>query len=203
MSPVSFFPIFANRLLSKSRPEYEAYLKWGGFNPDNPPEPLSILGVTEGRRETDSIEMFPCPVPDSSGCYVNKFFLHGLRWMPAAALKRIDQLKQGEELYFMLDVSNPTDFQAVALRPAKGDCFMIGYVPRYLARDVYKILWQCCPEVKILVERVNKDAPLQQRLLCRMHGCWPEGFRPCDDEAFKPIPKDIPVRCEEAFSDPP
>jgi len=62
------FPVFANRLLSKSRPEYEAYLKWGGFDPNNPPQPLSILGVTEGRRQPDSIEMFPCPVPDTSGC---------------------------------------------------------------------------------------------------------------------------------------
>ena len=49
------FPLFANRLLSKSRPEYEAYLTWGGFDPDNPPDPIAILGVTEGRRATDSL----------------------------------------------------------------------------------------------------------------------------------------------------
>jgi hypothetical protein len=193
------FPVFANRLLSKSRPEYEAYLKWGGFDPDNPPEPLSILGVTEGRRETDSIEMFPCPVPDNSGRYVNKFFLHGLRRMPVSALARIDQLEKGEELYLMPDVYNPADPQAVALRTAKGDRFMIGYVPRYFARDIWHLLGTCSLDIRILVERVNKDAPLQQRLLCRMNGCWPEGFHPCDDDAFHPILEHMPTNCEDGY----
>jgi hypothetical protein len=197
------FPMFANRLLSKSRPEYEAYLKWGGFNPDNPPDPISILGVTEGRRQTDSIEVFPCPVPDNTGCYVNKFFAHGLRWLPAAAQDRIHRLEIGEQLYLLPDPSNPNDPQAVALRPAKGDRFMIGYVPRYLARDVWNLLWACCPDIKIFVERVNTDAPLQQRLLCRMHGCWPEDFRPCDDEEFRPIPAHVTATCDEAIEDNP
>ena len=76
------FPLFANRLLSPNRPEYEAYLRWGGFEPGTQPDPIAILGVTEGKRETDSIEVFPCPAPDADGCYLNKFFLHGLRWMP-------------------------------------------------------------------------------------------------------------------------
>jgi len=197
------FPMFANRLLSKSRPEYEAYLKWGGFDPNNPPEPLSILGVTEGRRQTDSIEMFPCPAPDSAGCYVNKFFLHGLRRMPAPAQERINQLESGEELYLMPDFFNPNDSQAVALRPAKGDRFMIGYVPRYLARDVWKLLQACIPDIKILVERVNKDAPLQQRLLCRMKGCWPNDFRPCDGEEFRPIPAPVAAKFDEAIDGDP
>jgi hypothetical protein len=197
------FPIFANRLLSKSRPEYEAYLKWGGFDPDNPPAPISILGVTEGRRQTDSIEMFPCPVPDSSFNYVNRFFLHGLGRLPVAAQERVNHLKSGEELYLMFDFHNPIDPQAMALRTVENDRFMIGYVPRYLARDVWDIVWECCRDVKILVERVNKDAPLQQRLLCRMNSCWPEKFRPCDDKAFRPIPANVPVRCDEVFGDEP
>src|SRR5580692_3497341 len=113
------FPVFANRLLSKIRPEYEAYLKWGGFDPDNPPDPISILGVTEGQRQTDSIEMFPCPTPDSSGAYVNKFFIHGLRHMPVPAQERVSQLESGEELYLMPDFFNKSDPQAVALRPAE------------------------------------------------------------------------------------
>jgi hypothetical protein len=186
----------------RAGPEYEAYLKWGGFDPNEPPEPLSILGVTEGRRQTDSIEMFPCPEKDSSNCYVNKFFLHGLRWMAAPALERISQLQGGEELYLLPDVFNPNVPQAVALRTAKGDRFMIGYVPRYLARDVWKLLRECCLDyIKVFVARVNKDAPLQQRLLCRMHACWPEGIRPCDDEAFRPISALASGMCEEAVSD--
>lgn len=190
------FPLFANRLLPKSRPEYHAFLRWGGFDLDNPPDPISILGVTEGMRQTDAIEVFPCPSPDSSGCYVNKFFAHGLRWMPGVAHERIARLEAGEALFMMADFFNPTDPQAVALRTSKGDQMLIGYVPRYLAKDIWEILSGCDTDfMHVVVERVNKDAPLQQRLLCRMNSCWPENFRPCSDEAFLPISSNVPLAC--------
>ena len=51
------FPLFANRLLSKSRPEYQAYLTWGGFDPNDTPDPIGLLGVTEGLRATDQVEV--------------------------------------------------------------------------------------------------------------------------------------------------
>jgi hypothetical protein len=192
------FPVFANRLLPKSRPEYEAYVRWGGFDPDNPPDPISILGVTEGRRQTDSIEVFPCPVPDSTGCYVNKFFVHGLRWLPAAAQDRINYLEPGEKLYMMADFFNESDRQAVALRTQKGERFLIGYVPQYLARDAWKILEGCSPDfIDVYVERINKEAPRQQRLPCRMNACWPEGFRLCDGDEFRPIPAQVSARCDD------
>jgi hypothetical protein len=190
------FPVFANRLLPKSRPEYEAYLQWSGFDPGKPPDPIAILGVTEGIRRTDLIEVFPCPVPDELGCYLNKFFLHGLRYMPEVAKARVLALTEGEPLYPVLDLFNPTDSNAVALRTITGDRLMLGYVPRYLAQDVWKLIQGCEPEfINVFAHRVNPDAPLQQRLLCRMNACWPEGFQPCSGEAFQPIPEDVPERC--------
>lgn len=184
------FPIFANRLLSKSRPEYEAYLKWGGFDPDNPPDPIAILGVTEGLRATDNLELFPCPSLDGNGCYVNKFFLHGIRHMPESAVNRIDQLQPGEPLVPMFDDFNSTDSDAVAVRTSDvSGRYMIGYVPRYLAREVRQLCQLCNPDkFSITVERVNSNAPYQQRLLCRMRSCWPTGFDPLADEDFQPIP---------------
>ena len=190
------FPVFANRLLPKSRPEYEAYLQWSGFDPANPPDPIAVLGVTEGIRRTDMIELFPCPTPDEQGCYLSKFFLHGLRHMPEAAKARALALERDEPLYPMLDLCNPADRNAVALRTVNGDRLMLGYVPRYLAHDVWKLFQGCEPEfINVFVHRVNRDAPLQQRLLCRMHACWPEGFQPCSGEEFQPIPKELPVHC--------
>jgi hypothetical protein len=186
----TLLPLFANRLLSRSRPEYEAYLRWGGFDPNNPPDPISILGVTEGIRQTDSVEVFPCPAPDAEGCFVSKFFLHGIRWCPPAALERIERLKPSERLCLMPDPMNEFDPNAVAVRTSDHkDRFLIGYVPRYLAQDVYRLFAECAVQVmELVVERVNRDAPLQQRVLCRMHACWPEGFQPCSDRAFHAIP---------------
>ena len=197
------FPVFMNRLLPESRPEYEAYLRWSGFDADNPPDPISILGVTEGIRQTDSIELFPCPVPDLDGCYINKFFLHGLRWMPEAAKVRIMKLEEGEPLYLMPDLFNQVDPHAVALRTGDEGRFLIGYVPRYLANDLWTLFGKCDREhIQVIVHRINRDAPMQQRLLCRMHACWPAGFEPCSDESFDPIPEGVSAKCEPEFAEP-
>jgi len=180
------FPLFANRLLSKSRSEYEAYLTWGGFDPNNAPDPLAILGVTEGIRQTDQLEVFPCPAPDVDGCYLTKFFLHGLRWVPTAALDRIAKLTEGEQLAMLLDLQNPYDRNAVALRAMNGERLLLGYVPRYLAQDMAK-LSVSCNFAEVTVQRVNPSAPLQMRVLCRMNACWPDDFEPCDQDAYHPI----------------
>lgn len=189
------FPLFANRLLPKSRPEYDAYLRWSGFDPDNPPEPIVVLGVTEGIRQTDAVEVFPCPSPDADGCYINKFFLHGLRWVGASALDRINQLEPGDQLSLETENTNESDPHAVKVFTADPKT-AIGYVPRYLARDVRHLLERCEVEfLELSVDRVNRDAPTQNRLLCRLNACWPEGFEPCSGSEFLPIPKGVPARC--------
>jgi hypothetical protein len=186
------FPIFANRLMPKSRPEYEAFLRWSGFDSASPPDPIAVLGVTEGIRRTDMIELFPCPVPDEQGCYLSKFFLHGLRYMPEAAKARVMALQQNESLSPMLDICNSADSNAVALRTVDGDRVMLGYIPRYLAHDAWKLFQECDLDfINVFVHRVNRDAPFQQRLLCRMHACWPDGFQPCSGDEFQPIPQGV------------
>ena len=189
------FPLFANRLLSPSRPEYEAYLTWGGFDPREPPDPLALLGVTEGMRQTDSFEVFPCPPPLEDRSYSIKFFLHGVRWMPVEARERISGLVPGAWLGLMPDLSNPYDANAVAVRTDdEGGAMMIGYVPRYLARDI-RAMWRRGPSspLDLAVERVNANAPSQQRLLCRLDVALPEGFEPCSGEEYQPL-AEVPER---------
>lgn len=189
------FPLFANRLLSESRPEYEAYMRWSGFDIDNPPDPILVLGVTEGIRQTDAVEVFPCPVPDAEGCYINKFFLHGIRWLPDLVLDRIGKLEADERLKLMPDLQNDHDPCAVAVR-TESQRMLIGYVPRYLAHDVWHLFQRCDIDfIELYVARLNKDAPLQNRVLCQMHACWPAGFQPCSSEDFAPIPAGVPARC--------
>ena len=191
----TLFPLFANRLLSKSRPEYSAFLEWGGFTADDAPDPIAILSVTEGIRQTDQIEVFPCPVPDADQCYFSKFFVHGIRWMDESSLHRIKRLQSGEKLFLMLDICNEHDVNAVALRTEKNQA-MVGYVPRYLARDVRRLTQDCEEQyLEVSVDRVNEDAPLRHRILCRMKACWPDGFEPCSGEEFLPIPSGVPERC--------
>lgn len=183
------FPLFANRLLSRTRPEYEAFLIWGGFDPAHPPDPLTVLGLTQGLRQTDTLEVFPCPMPDEHGRFLSKFFLHGVRWMHPAAHDRIGRLQPGESLGLSLEVGNPNDPFAVSVRTCdKEGRLLIGYVPRYLARDVRRLCQGCHPDhIEVAVERLNEFAPMQQRLLCRMSSCWPSDFTPCSGEEFQAI----------------
>lgn len=183
------FPVFANRLLGPSRPEYEDFLTWGGFDPKNPPDPLSLLGITEGRRATDRIEVFPCPSYDDDGRFVTKFFLHRIRLMGTPALEKISMLPKGANLALMSDPMNSHDRDAVAVRTGGDDEYtMLGYVPRYLARDIRELCTNCDPGcIELTVMQVNQDAPLQQRLLCQMTACWPPDFRPCEEIEFQPL----------------
>lgn len=176
------FPLFANRLLARSRPEYEAYLTWAGFDHQQPPDPLAILGVTEGRRMTDSIEIFPCPAPDSQGRYSCAFFLHGIRHLPASTLAHVASLQPGASLTLVPEPGNARDPNAVAVHSAT---LHIGYVPRFLARDVVTLLKRLkVEELDVTVRRVNPGAPLQQRVLCQWSAPWPAGFAPCSGEEF-------------------
>ncbi|MBL4885314.1 MAG: HIRAN domain-containing protein [Planctomycetaceae bacterium] len=187
-------PLFSNRLLSKSRPEYEAYLSWSGFDYKNPPGPIQLLAVTQGQRQTDAIEVFPCPVPDEGGCYLNRFFIHGIRYSDDAGKAYVKRMKAEEQLRLVPEPENPVDPQAVAIYPMNDD-MRLGYAPRYLAHDILHLEGNC-NVVELFVQRINSDAPLQQRVLCRMNACWPPGFEPCQSEAFQPIPKGVSANCE-------
>jgi len=190
------FPLFANRLLSERRPEYDAYLRWSGFEHADPPDPMTILAVTEGQRQTDAVEVFPCPVPNLDGCYLNRFFLHGVRWAEEAGREYIaERLQASEQLRLEPEPSNIYDPHAVAIYPQHGES-RIGYAPRYLAHDIHTLLGQCDPDfVTLQVDRINADAPLQQRVLCQMQACWPVDFEPCKSETFQPIPSGVSSDC--------
>ena len=182
------FPLFFNRLLSKKRPEYTPFLLWCGFETPTP-DPLSILGVTEGLRATDTIEVFPCPYPDSRGRYRNQFFLHGVQYLPPDAQQRIERLHPGDSLGFMFDVSNRHDSYAIAVRTCDDEGrYVIGYLPRYLARNLWELFRGLGREgmnrIPLTVARINPGAPMQQRVLCRMEADWPQGFQPCAGEEF-------------------
>ena len=190
------FPLFSNRLLPSSRPEYEAFLRWGGLE-GTQPDPIAVLSITGGIRQTDSIEVFPCPVRGEFGGYSSKFFLHGIRWLPQESLNRIDRLQSEERLSLMPDPTNKYDPYAVAVR-TDIERMLIGYVPRYLTRDILNLLKSCDPEdIDLEVDRLNSDAPLQQRVLCRMRSCWPDGFKPCHGEEFQPVPAEMAGLCTE------
>jgi len=185
----ALFPLFANRLLARSRPEYEAYLAWSGFSAAQAPEPLAILGVTEGRRMTDALEVFACPRRGADGRYACVFFLHGLRHMGETASAHVASLQAGSLLALQPEPDNPHDLEAMAVFSAgTSDGIKIGFVPRFLARDVAGLLSSvAADQIQLTVHRLNPDAPLQQRLLCTLNAPWPAEFEPCTSADYQLI----------------
>lgn len=180
------FPLFANRILAKSRPEYQQYMSWLGLN-HVPPDSLDELARTGGLRATDSLELFPCPSPTASHHYEVFFFARGMRHLHAENGIRASQLKLGEQLFAMPDPQNQFDQMALLLRTAD-PITLVGYAPRYFAAEFNQLINSLGAEqVQVSVEKVNIDAPLQYRVLCKISAPWPSNFQPCRENDFKPI----------------
>lgn len=180
------FPLFKNRMLSNSRPEYKKHLAWLDSAVDEK-DPLTMLAMTEGIRGTDTLEVFRCPVENVKGEYEVVFLSHGLRYLTESAIKRINNLHKGDQLYLILDGQNAYDRMAMALR-TDDPVEIVGYCPRYLCSDFLGLLNEYgANAVKVFVERVNAEAPLNLRLVCRIVAPWPKRFPPCSDEKYQPI----------------
>lgn len=177
------FPLFANRLISKTRPDYKMFLHWLNVR-ENMDDPLALLARSGGTRETDSLEVFACPEESANGTYHVHFFSHGIRYLPKHTVQLINSLETKAKLFLMPDVQNPHDKTAVALRTDE-ELSIIGYCPRYLTEDFLYLLDKHGDEVTVAVERVNKEAPTQLRLLCSLSAPWPKEFRPCSSKYFE------------------
>lgn len=183
------FPLFKNRVLAKSRPEYAQYLKWLGLDSVQY-DALDELARTGGIRATDSLEMFPCPSPTEQNNYEVYFFTRGLRHFYGENQKRAAELKVGEPLNVMLDPQNEHDPHALVIR-TQDPITLVGYAPRYFSSEFTKLMDSVGAEnVRVTVEQVNADAPLQYRVLCRIRAPWPSNFQVCDSREFRPLADD-------------
>jgi hypothetical protein len=180
------FPFFANRVLSAKRPEYGQFIHWIAAE-HHASDPLVILSRTGGKRATDSLVLYSKPEPNERGEFDLLFLCHGIEYLPRNAPGRISMLDADETLFAMFDVLNPYDPDAIALRT--GDPrHLIGYVPRFFAKELKTCIELArTDDVHLRVARVNHDAPLQFRLLCRFTSPWPAGFRPWNGPEYRPL----------------
>ena len=178
----TLFPLFSNRLLDRSRPEYPDYVQWLGVDADEA-DPMQLLARSGGKRATDQLCVYPHPELNESGEIELFFFSHGLRYLGNDALQRINLLKTGKRLQFKRDDDNTHDRFALVVEIEES--IKIGYCPRYLNQDLQKIMEVA--EVKLAVERVNQGAPLQFRLLCKTIFTPPPAFELFTDDTFQPL----------------
>ncbi len=187
-------PIFQNRLLSKSRPEYNDYLNWLNWEKDNI-SPFDELARTGGIRATDSLQLFPVP-EEKNKKYEVMFFIHGIRHLAPSCVERVNHLNQGDKLYLMRDIQNTFDPRALALK-IDNPPEIVGYCPKFFVQDFGKLIDTNGPQnVEVSVIKVNVNSPLQFKLLCKFSTPWPSKFVPFNDEIFQSIIDEEPVELE-------
>jgi hypothetical protein len=140
--------------------------------------------VDGGYRATDSFEVFPKLTRSPEGKFRCRFFLHGTRYLPAAAQSRLESLQPHERLNITLELTNPVTH--LALQVQTQDYFRIGWAPRYLVRDLAQAIARAptAGRYAAKVVRINPmPTPSKQRLLVELEGDWPD-FEPMTTEEF-------------------
>ncbi|WP_281649100.1 HIRAN domain-containing protein [Parendozoicomonas sp. Alg238-R29] len=164
----ALFPLFKNRILSSRRPEYPSFLKWIGLE-EKDATAINVLGRSGGLRSTDKLQMFKRFEIDKNGNFEQIFFAHGVSHLQKSASERVSQLKSGDKLKFCLDNQNDYDKYAVLIR-ADNPAEIVGFCPRYISRDINKLLTQYKSNIAVSVESLCDDAPSNYRLMCKVKG---------------------------------
>jgi hypothetical protein len=155
-------PLFSNRLMPKSRPEFAQYLSELGLSV-GAAEPFAVLSRSGGRRVTDRLEVFSPPAQCES-VYQGVFLLRGVRHVPHGE-EALANLPAQSRLFVMADVQNPANPAALALGDEQKH--LLGYVPDYLASELATARAESsCLRVTVL--KVNPPpAAVHQRVLCQ------------------------------------
>lgn len=178
------FPLFQNRVLDSRRKDFTEYLRWLDLLP-NQSDPIAILAVSGGQRQTDGLEVFPKITKQADGSFVCRFFLHGIRHVSKPAQERVMQLREDEPLRIAVELNNPAT--GVAIQLCSEDYQMLGWTPRYLVDDLVQAVAHA-PVLTAKVVRLNEaSVPLNQRLLVEFSGSLPEGTEPMSSEPFQPL----------------
>jgi hypothetical protein len=199
------FPIFSNRLLPRSRPEYPAFVEWLSVSAAAD-TPFMLLARGGGQRVTDRFEVFPQPEMEPSGRYRIHFFVHGLRHLSTSSHDRAAQLTPGERLFLVHDFQNPWDPNALLLRTGEkqpGDVHLVGFCPRYLSQDVFEHgLTLRGSDPVVVVQRVNPPpAPIQFRVLCRLTISAENGYQPFSSWLYQPMANGLATASAESLKE--
>lgn len=179
------FPLFRNRVLSPSREEFTSYLEQLDLKP-SPDNEIAILAVTEGKRRTDNLQVFPKIERRMDGTFTIRFFMHGSRYTTADAQVALNGLKANDQLRVALELNNPAT--RLALQLQSDEYHVLGWAPRYLIDDLKRAIEASPDAVKGRVVRVNPaPAPANQRVLVELTGELPAGHDPMSSSDFQLI----------------
>ena len=149
-------------------------------------DPIEVLALTGGTRQTDNLEVFPKIVRQEDGSFSCRFFLHGFRHVSQPGQERLKALNEGDRLQLVIELNNPATGLAVQLQTT--DYQMIGWAPRYFIHDFIHAIIEKPWEVSAFVVRVIPETvPLNNRFLIELRGHLPDNFEPMSSEEYSPL----------------
>ncbi|MGA0532957.1 HIRAN domain-containing protein [Hansschlegelia sp. KR7-227] len=196
----TLIPLLKNKLPPKSRLDYPAMLRWLNLSQHETEfDLIAKFGLIPG---SDSLIIYPEPSV-IGGFFELEFFVHGIRYMHRDVMSWCSGTKEEIELFPMLDVCNPFDNDAVALRLRDGG-LIIGYVPIFYSPVISNILRDETSRrtCRIEIVRCNDDAPNQLKILCKITADVPINFDPASAEEQQPVDAFIASSLDAAPSTP-
>jgi len=177
------FPLFANRVMPRERPDFAEYIERLNLNVEA--DPFEVLARSAGARATDRIEVFPAPERDERGRVSCLFFARGIRHLDGAA-EAVDQLHRGDVLRLVDDAANEVNPRALLLNAESS--VSVGYAPDYLVDHIHELRQLNGADPEVVVEHVNgREAAPHLRLLCRLEAPWPSGYQAFSGPQFESI----------------
>jgi hypothetical protein len=167
------------------RPDYGRYLSQLHLPEDA--EPFELLGRSAGHRKGDTVQVCPEPSVAPDGSTRSIFLVNGVRHVLAEdpiAHQRFASLRPGERLALVDEPDNDWNNRAILVSAHDGQ--RLGWVPDLLLDYVHTVRDQSEPS--LVIEHVNgPEAPPHLRLLVRLTGQVPAGYRPFTGPGWEPI----------------
>ncbi len=172
----SLFSLFAQRIMSPNRPDFGRYLD--SLDLQSSATPWEVLSRSEGRREGDSVLVFPEPFVARDGMSTSKILVHGIRHRQRVDMRvsaSLDALSKGAQLRLIRESDNEVNPRAVLV--ADSGEVGLGYFPDLLLGYLDQL--RESGDVSIVVARNNgPKAPPHLRLLVEISGFAGSGFEP-------------------------
>lgn len=193
------FPLFAQRAMDPRRSDYQRYVERLGL--DGESTPWEQIARSQGRREGDTIQLFPEPTTegDTVSC---RFLVHGIRHAHKDAKildgrrievtrdqvqEALDSLHAGDELRIIPEPGNRKNPQAIVV--ASGSLVPVGWIPDLIVEDLHRLMAQA--DVSVTAERINgPEAPAHMRLLAGLRASPAPGFQFFTGERWEPLSTD-------------
>ncbi|WP_182347125.1 HIRAN domain-containing protein [Tomitella gaofuii] len=155
---------FVNRLMSRRRESFPAYLHSLGVDSAESDTPMELLARTGGPRATDTFHLVDDLAPGPDGTVISRFLVSGVRHVDGDGAL-LSCLHEGQRLRLRPEPTNEVNERAQLICVDSGE--PVGYVPDWLLADL-EDLQARASSLDIFAERVTPDAQPHLRLLCRI-----------------------------------